>query len=106
MDPLREKPHQNKSTIMNTLQRLFSPRTLATTVAAGMFMHTAVAYIAAECISVSASTVPMECGAPYHHLCLSGPYYYCCPSGYECAGAFLDSQGRPWGKCSKDGGCG
>jgi hypothetical protein len=92
---------------MKKLRTLFSPRALATTVAAGMLLHTTITVLAADCISVSTSTGTNNCNEPYETFCPAGAFYWCCPYPYsQCGNPYLLSDGTYMGGCKKpDGSC-
>lgn len=92
---------------MKKLQKLFSARALATTLAAGMLLHSAVVALADDCISVSAVTPnPGSCtyGQPYvAEICNGNTYWYCCDDVYHYPGGGLgcDTGGVYYGLCCR-----
>jgi hypothetical protein len=84
---------------MKLIKKLFSARALATTVAAGMLLHTTVVALVDGCISVSTSTGTATCNEPYETPCVAPGIYWCCPYPYKCDIA-IPLEGGGWmGKC-------
>src|SRR5690242_1113441 len=75
---------------MNKLKKLFSPRALATTLATGMLLHSAVTALADCAYSEPAYRGSGSCGGAYpvycsgYVSCFDGQGYWCCPSGTTC----------------------
>jgi hypothetical protein len=87
------------------LKKLFSPSALATTVAAGMLLHTATVALAHTCYSVSAvfQFLPPTCGSG-SRLCsvpaeLGFSWFWCCPNDEACGVSLFNGYG--W--CCPDG---
>lgn len=77
---------------MNKLKKLFSPSTLAATVAGGMLAHAAITALAADCFLTSGvwQYFPFT-GCPSGSITCpydgpNGKYYVCCPGGYPVCG--------------------
>jgi len=85
---------------MNKLKKLFRPRALASTVAAGMLLHSAVNVLAAGPYQVSACNqfagFPPCVGCGGGQPCYSGNYLWCCWAGDSCYGGFQQGD-FPWG---------
>jgi hypothetical protein len=78
---------------MNRLKKLFSPSSLAATIATGLLLGTAVVALADECISTSviASWQTPNCTFPGEISCYgydadNFPVNYCCPDYLVCGG--------------------
>lgn len=74
------------------LTRLFSPAALASTLTAGMLLHSIAVAIAGQlCDSTDAymNQGELGCTSPctgyVEHGCVNGTYYWCCPTGTTCA---------------------
>jgi len=88
---------------MNGLKKLFSPSTLAATVASGMLLFSAVNALA-DCRGMySVSAVigdPGSCGqGSTATLCHAGGYHWCCGTGDTCGTGPFGCGGSLCGNC-------
>ena len=88
---------------MKTLKKLFSPRNLATTIATGMLLHSAVNVLAAGYYQVSACAVGhpacVQCGSGHEcrQLYQDTWYFWCCWAGDNCVYPSFQPTNYPYG---------
>src|SRR5437899_1059555 len=91
---------------MNGLKKLFSPSTLAATLATGLLLSSALVALATTCISATASTHEVRCAyqSCSGHDANGVEFWWCCSSPFpNCASCTVTdgpNQTNPYGFCT------